>query len=113
MAVAFVASGDVSDYDQSVQDAIALAFATETGVERRAVTLSATLSDEPASVLISATLKVPEGNGEQVVHALSAGLLASASAREDPLLNGMEWPSRWCESRTKGRWTCARSWRFH
>ena len=82
MAVAFVASGDVSDYDQSVQDAIALAFATEAGVERRAATLSATLSGEPASVLISATLEVPEGNGEQVVHAFSTGMLVSVSTLE-------------------------------
>jgi hypothetical protein len=82
VAVAFVASGDVSDYDQSVQDAIALAFATEAGVDRRAATLSATLSGEPASVLISATLEVPEGNGEQVVHAFLTGMLASVSTLE-------------------------------
>ena len=76
LTTSFVASGDVSDYDETTQDAIKAVVATEAGVDPSQVTLSISA----ASVLITATITVLETDGASVTTTLGDGIFQNAEA---------------------------------
>jgi len=84
VTTSFTAAGAVDDYSEADKQAIGQVFADEAGVDSSDVTVTI----EPASVIVTVTIEVPEADADALVSTLNNGILADIDSLKTALSTG-------------------------